>query len=211
MKTLKKIKAFRFILILALVFSTFMGCKKDDSASGINSGGAYKAIPIIGTQGAMGVKLTDDFAIAGLAEVNVEIANLQVHYTDAKIGNDGWVSLGVEARVYNLLDLQHNATVILAENTHLPLGQISQVRMSFGTHNSVVVFDNEKRLLYPMIIATGPAADVNLNVVSKIRNDKNLVVVLSFNSATSVNNKEGTYIMHPSVEVKSISLGLDTE
>jgi hypothetical protein len=64
--------------------------------------------------GDMTVKMTD--APGDYLQVNVDVNRVEVHYAD----NTSWMTLNTQSGVYNLLDLQNNITVVLAnELTYL--------------------------------------------------------------------------------------------
>src|SRR4051812_6830581 len=107
-----KIKSniFKTVTVLLLLFLFSAGCKKKELQNG-----------------EMTVRMTD--APASFMKVNVEITGFEVNH-DSK----GWISLPVQPGIYNLLDLQNNVSVVLADHADIPIGKINQLRLILGSH-----------------------------------------------------------------------------
>ena len=90
----------RMFILTALTIGLFIvGCTKDEMNTG-----------------KMMIKMTD--APANFTEVNVEVQEIQVHYTNNNNTN-GWVTLNTNAGVYNLLDLQNDVSVVIVDPQNL--------------------------------------------------------------------------------------------
>lgn len=175
MKTLVKT-----ILSLLLLMSFSFGvtsCKKEEQ------------------RGAMTVKMTD--APADYLKVYVEVIGMQVH-SEA----NGWMHLPVNAGIYNLLDLQNNASVILSSNAQLPAGKINQMRLILGTNNSLVTIQGT----YDLKVPGGDETGLKINVNETIMPNHTVVILLDFDAAASVVDKgNGTYSLKPVISVKSVT------
>lgn len=185
MKTIGKI-----LVLLALVSGCVLllsACKKDMHV------------------GTMRVKMTD--APSAYSQVNVEILAVEAHYSDEKMGASGWVKLPVKASVYDLMALQNNVTAVLAENTEMPLGHITQLRLILGDNNSVVISNQANGyFIYPMDVPSSANTGIKINIDGRIESNKNLVVVLDFDAAASVKvTGNDTYHMDPVIKVKSVT------
>jgi hypothetical protein len=82
--------------------------------------------------GSLTVSLKD--GPADYEEVNVDLQNVEVYIKDAS--SAGWYALKTNRGIYNLLNFQQ-ASMILATQTKIPAGSISQIRLTFGSNNSV--------------------------------------------------------------------------
>lgn len=71
---------------------------------------------------------------ADYEEVNVDLQNVEVYIKDA--AQAGWYALKTNRGIYNLLNFQQTS-MILAAQTKIPAGSISQIRLTFGNENSV--------------------------------------------------------------------------
>lgn len=177
MKTL-----FKFITVVLVFVSIAIitnSCKKENPQ-------AY---------GHMTVKMTD--APADYLEVNVQVIGLQVHHE-----NSGWVTLPVNVGIYDLLDLQHNVTVALANNVQLPVGKISQIRLMLGSNNSLVTVQDTFALKVP----SGEESGLKINLHETIQPHNIMEIVLDFDAAASiVDTGSGNYILKPVIKVKSVT------
>src|SRR5579872_5936682 len=117
------------------------------------------------------------------------------------MGSAGWIGLNTKAGVYNMLLLQNDVTAVLTDDTRLPLGKITQLRLILGGNNSVVEINSQVR--HPLVI---PGGDIKLNVDSEIDSNKALQIILDFEASGSINlTGNGTYQMNPVViKVQSV-------
>lgn len=186
MKTL--IKLFSLVIVgigLALVVNS---CKKE--AVGPNDG--Y-----------MSVSMTD--APADYVKVNVEIIDVQVH-NEAQ----GWVSLPTNKGIYNLLDLQNNASVALASDATVPAGKMTQMRLVLGSNNTIVVGGKSLNTTvldtFDLKVPSGAETGLKVNLNFNLSPNKHMVVLLDFDAAASiVEHGNGTYSLKPVVKVKSVT------
>lgn len=172
-------KLITVVLVFASVAIITNSCKKEDPK-------AY---------GQMTVKMTD--APADYLEVNVDVIGIQVHHESS-----GWVTLPVNAGIYNLLDLQNNVTMALATNVQLPVGKISQIRLILGSNNSLVTVQDTFDLKVP----SGEESGLKINLHETIQPHSIMEIVLDFDAATSVvESGVGRYHLKPVIKVKSVT------
>lgn len=154
--------------------------------------------------GYVSVNMTD--APANYLKVNVEILDVQVHNE-----TQGWVSLPTNVGIYNLLDLQNNATVALASEATVPAGKLNQMRMVLGSHNSLIVNVSDDPLIivadtFDLKVPSGEETGLKMNLSYTLSPDKHMVVLLDFDAAASVVDKgNGTYSLKPVIKVKSVT------
>lgn len=106
--------------LITLLFIGFASCSDDDSENN-NEGNAKLAI-----------RLTD--APGDYEHVFVDVEEVEIKYSD---GRDD-VNLGINAGVYDLLELTAGVNVLLFDD-EVPAGNISQIRLILGDDNTIVV------------------------------------------------------------------------
>lgn len=148
----------------------------------------------------MTVKMTD--APGDYLAVNVEVIGMDIHYFDTKNQAHEWVSLNVNKGVYNLLDLQNDVTVTLAQNEEVPLGEINQMRLILGSNNSLVLSDSSVHYLK---VPSGEETGIKININQEIKYKNELEVVIDFDAHESVVEKgNGEYNLKPVIKLKSV-------
>jgi hypothetical protein len=166
-------------MLAAMLLAFVWGCKKSDP------------------NGYMTVMMTD--APGDYLQVNVDIKQVSVHYAN---GNN-WVNLNTNAGVYNLLTLQNNITTVLANNTQVPSGKVSQIRLLLGTNNTVMLSADSS--IHPLKIPSAYTSGVKINVDAQIPSQNSVTITLDYDADASVNKEgNGDYIMNPVIRVKSI-------
>lgn len=146
-------------------------------------------------QARMTVKMTD--APANYLAVNVDVIGVSVN-----TAGGGWIDLPVQAGVYDLLQLQNNVTVVLANNVVIPTGRINQVRLLLGPNNSITTTTGT----FPLTIPSGQESGLKINVNYDIINNANVIMVLDFDAGASVvENGNGSFSLKPVIKVLSIT------
>jgi hypothetical protein len=132
------------------------------------------------------MKLTD--SPGDYQEVNVDIKGAQV-YSDKK----GWVDLDVKAGVYNLLQLTNGNKVLIASGA-VATGNVSQVRLILGEHNTVRIADQ----VYVLETPSSQQSGLKLNIHDEIMPNASYTLILDFDASKSV-VKTGNerYILKP--------------
>ncbi|MDP2686820.1 MAG: DUF4382 domain-containing protein [Aequorivita sp.] len=129
--------------LIALLFIGFASCSDDDSKN--NEGNAKLA-----------VRLTD--APGDYEAVFVDVEEVVIKYNN---GED--VLLGINAGVYNLLELTAGVNVLLF-NDEVPAGNISQIRLVLGENNTIVVDGQTLPLATPSAQQSGLKIQINENL-----------------------------------------------
>lgn len=174
MKTI--VKLMMSVAIVAGLATATLSCKKDQK-----------------TTGHMTVKMTD--APAEYVAVNVEVIGVNVH-----VDGQGWINLPIKPGIYNLLELQNDVTVVLADNIEMPVGKVSQVRLVLGSQNSITTAEGTFELKVP----SGEESGLKINVHEEIAPNKLLIMVLDFDAnASVVVTGNGSFSLKPVIKVKS--------
>lgn len=114
-------KKFTGILVALFAVTVLFSCSDDDSSNGGKAG--------------VKVRLTD--APGDYSEVHIEVLDVMIK-SDASEDEDSWVSLGVEPRGVDLLELTGGVTELLAD-AEIEAGYLSQIRLVLGTDNYLVL------------------------------------------------------------------------
>jgi Domain of unknown function (DUF4382) len=168
-------------IILALLLATsvgvFISCKKTETTSTLS------------------VRLTD--APTALDQVNVDIREVHVKFSDDSIGNDGWVNLATNARVYNLLALQNGVDTVLATGS-FPNNVVKQIRFVLGPNNTV----KDNGVVYPLTVPSGSESGLKIKVSKSLQATLETLVI-DFDAALSVKREgPGDYKLRPVLKVK---------
>lgn len=139
MKSLLKIS------LIALLIVGFTACSSDDDAT--NNDGNAK----------LSLRLTD--APGDYDAVFVDVEEVVIKYN----GGQDDVVLGINAGVYNLLELTAGVNVLLF-NDEVPAGNISQIRLVLGEDNTIVVDGQVLPLDTPSAQQSGLKIQVNENL-----------------------------------------------
>lgn len=166
------------VMILFAIASVFTGCSKDDPSARII------------------VTLTD--SPGDFDAVNVDIEAIEVH---RQMGNQesGWISLGnINSGVYDLLELTNGTEVVLTD-TEYPAGQISQMRLILGEHNTLETDGQTIDLTVPSGAESGLKLIVNENLIAGLT----YTFKLDFDAARSVvkSGGSGSYNLKPVIRV----------
>lgn len=169
---MKRMKISALAFIAAVVFAT--ACSDDENARIV-------------------IRLTD--SPGDYQAVNVDIQDIQVSGEGG-----GWQSLaGVNAGVYNLLDLTDGRETVLTSSAYRT-GKINQIRLVLGENNSVVIDGDSLELTTPSAQQSGLKLLHNATLTAGIT----YAILLDFDAAKSV-VKTGSekYILKPVIKVVS--------
>lgn len=206
MKTLKQVKTYA-LAAFAAVALLVSGCKKDQMISSNTATETTDAsrdpnLLIPGGPGSIHM-LMESTPAEGLGVVQVSISSVHVHYTDHRIGRNGWVLISKEATSYNLQQYHDGNTVNIGQNKRMPLGVIDQVRLNLGDYNYVIWADEQGRHFSKLTVTDHIGIAYTRAVINRM--DSHLQMRINFSAATSVSNEgSGTYILDPIVTVTSI-------
>ncbi len=172
----------RMFILTALTIGLFIvGCTKDEMNTG-----------------KMMIKMTD--APANFTEVNVEVQEIQVHYTNNNNTN-GWVTLNTNAGVYNLLDLQNDVSVVIVDPQNLSVGKITQMRLILGQQNTVATTDS----IYPLKLASQDETGLKIVTPFNIVANKTISILVDFDAEQSVVVEgDESFRLKPVIKIKSV-------
>ena len=186
MKTLKKI----FAALMAIALTAAVGCKKDDAPAG------FMAMHVTETRD------NPSSPPSNMTAVYIEVTSVEVHYANEDEGNSGWVALHTKAGIYDLLALQNDVTAVLADDTKLPIGEVTQIRLILGSKNSIVITGNRE---FPLVVPSGEQSGIKINVNTSIPEGLHMTVTLAFDADKSiVLDGNGEYKLKPVIAVKSV-------
>ena len=175
---MKTLKIIFFAATLVVGISTFISCKKDKE-----------------TNSTLQIRLTD--APTALQEVNVDIREVHVKFSDDSLSNNGWITLAANARVYNLLALQNGVDTVLATGI-FPNDIVKEIRFVLGPNNTV----KDNGTVYPLTIPSGSESGLKIKV-SKALQATLETLVIDFDAALSVKKEgPGDYKLRPVLKLK---------
>lgn len=166
--------------LIALLFIGFTSCSDDDS----NNEGTAK----------LAVRLTD--APGDYEAVFVDVEEVVIKYNG---GDD--VLLGINAGIYNLLELTAGVNVLLF-NDEVPAGNISQIRLVLGENNTIVVDGQTLPLATPSAQQSGLKIQINENLEPGILYE----FMLDFDVDKSiVSQGNGEYSLKPVIRATTVA------
>lgn len=161
-----------------------------------------------------GLALCCSALMAGLTACNKDegegTAQLKVHLTDGPADYDavlidvrqveihsdgaGWQSFDLlHPGVYNLLDFNNGMDTLIADAT-LPSGNISQMRLILGTHNSIIV----NGVTYPLATPSAQQSGLKFNIHQQLEAGAVYDMWIDFDAGKSVVQQgNGTYSLKP--------------
>jgi Domain of unknown function (DUF4382) len=177
-KKMKKSNVILFAMVMLMAVGAFFSCKKDKD-----------------TTSTLQVRLTD--APTALQEVNVDIKEVHVKFSDDSLSNDGWVTLATNARIYNLLNLQNGVDTVLATGV-FPNDVVKEIRFVLGPNNSV----RDNGVVYPLVIPSGGSSGLKIKIKKSLQATLETLVI-DFDAALSVKQEgPGDYKLRPVLKIK---------
>lgn len=177
---MKKIKNyFLSLLAVASITALAVSCNDNDDSE------------VAGTS-KITVRMTDD--PGDYDEVNVEVVDVEI-----KSPEGGWMSIGNNPGVYNLLDLTGGVSVILADSI-VPSGYLGQMRLILGENNTVV----KDGVTYPLRTPSAQQSGLKLQINQTLEPDFTYNFLLDFDVHHSVvveAGNSGNYNLHPVIRV----------
>lgn len=160
----------------------FISCSKDNSENAGTSN--------------LQVRLTDGPTY--LAEVNVDIKEVRVKFSDDSSSTSGWVTMNTNAGVYDLLKLQNGVDTLLA-TAPLPKDVVKEIRFILGTNNSI---KDTFGVVYPLTIPSGSESGLKIKVSKKLNADLETLII-DFDAALSIfQTGTGDYKLKPVLKIK---------
>jgi len=174
-------KKFTFLTFACFIF--FAACKKPG-------------------HGGLTVSLKD--GPADYQEINVEIENIEIYLDGA---SKGWYKLNTNKGIYNILLFQ-STSALLASNNHIPAGKTSQMRITFGEHNSIKENDN----YYPLQARRQPGEKLSVIIPSTfvVTDNGMLNILVDMDAERSViKTGKNKYELNPVLISGTVSSPLD--
>ena len=143
----------------------------------------------------LNVRLTD--APTAYEEVNVDIREVRVKFSDDTLSNSGWVTLTTYPGIYNLLAYQNGVDTLLGTGV-FPLQVVKEIRFVLGPNNTI----KDAGVVYPLTIPSGSESGLKIKINKKL-NATLETIIIDFDAALSV-TKEGTgdYKLRPVLKIK---------
>jgi hypothetical protein len=146
-------------------------------------------------QATLQVRLTDN--PTGLREVNVDIRQVRVKFTDDSLGNDGWLDMATVAGIYDLLRLQNGVDTVLATGVY-PAATLKEIRLILGPNNTV---KDTLNVIHPLTIPSGGESGLKIKVNKKL--GANLqTLLIDFDAALSIKKESSGYKLRPVLKIK---------
>ena len=166
----------------------FAACRKSSSASG---GPAQ-----------LEVRLTDDPATYDAVYIDVE--KVEVNVSGDTGTTSGWQTLPLlRPGIYNLLNFRNGIDTVLASSS-LPAGTLSQMRLTLGSNNSVVINGQS----YPLKTPSGQQSGLKFNIHATLTSDIVYRLWIDFDAGSSiVTTGNGGYILKPVIRTYSEAIG----
>lgn len=175
--------SFKFLAAVAAVtIVVIASCSKDNSNDGATS--------------TLHVRMTD--GPTNLAEVNVDIKEVRVKFSDDTSSTSGWLSMPTNAGVYNLLGLQNGVDTLLA-TLIVPQETIKEIRFILGSNNSI---KDTFGVVYPLTIPSGSESGLKIKVNKKLTAALETLLI-DFDAALSIfQTGAGDYKLKPVLKIK---------
>jgi len=171
-------KILPYLLAASAIFGALSGCEKSTDAT---------------TD--LRIRLTDNPYNA--TEVNVDIEQVRVKFSDDDRDDEGWRDLDTRAGIYNLLDFQDGIDTLVA-NAIVPAQPLKEIRFVLGNDNSIRI-DN---VLYPLTIPSGSSSGLKIKVNKSLREGIDSILI-DFDAALSIIQEgNGDYKLKPVLKVK---------
>ncbi len=141
---------------------------------------------------------TSEKDLSLLTNVFLDIQGVQVHGSD-----DGWVSLPTHTGSYDLFYLEDNAAMVLVDQTSVPIGKVSQLRLVLGPHNFIII----DGIIYALKVPSGQESGLKINIDQSIGHYEGIIITLNFDPNNSiVEEGNGEYLLKPVIRLDMIYL-----
>jgi Domain of unknown function (DUF4382) len=168
--------------VAAVTITVIASCSKNESNDGATS--------------TLHVRMTD--GPTNLAEVNVDIKEVRVKFSDDTSSTNGWLSMPTNAGVYNLLGLQNGVDALLATLV-VPRETIKEIRFVLGPNNSI---KDTFGVVYPLTIPSGSESGLKIKINKKLAASLETVLI-DFDAALSIfKTGAGDYKLKPVLKIK---------
>jgi hypothetical protein len=185
---MKKTKLIFLLLTLNVGLLIFAACRKSSSTSG-------------GT-GRLEVRLTDD--PSPYDAVLIDVQKVEVNVSADSGTSKGWQTLPLlRPGVYNLLDFRNGIDTVLA-SMDLPAGTLSQMRLTLGSNNSVVINGQS----FPLKTPSAQQSGLKFNIHATLTSGIVYRLWIDFNAGSSiVTTGNGGFILKPVIRTYTEAIG----
>ena len=172
----------QLLVLLLATFTMVVACKKDNN-------GTHQVT----------VRLTDNPFNA--EEVNVDIHSVQLKYNDDNNNgtndDEGWVTINTNDSIYNLLNLQNDVNVVLAQGPY-NYDHLKEIRLILGTNNSIKIGGS----VFPLTVPSGSSSGLKIKVDRDLHEGDNDFLI-DFDAALSIHETgNGQYMLRPVIRLK---------
>ena len=171
------------VSIIFVSSMTFISCSKDknEEANGSST---------------LNVRLTD--APGAFDEVNIDVREVKVKFSDDSTSADGWVTLTTFPGIYNLLALQNGVDTLLATGV-FPTQVVKEIRFVLGPDNTVT---DTLGVVYPLTVPSGSESGLKLKI-NKALDETLETIIIDFDAALSIHQTgAGNYMLKPVLRIK---------
>jgi hypothetical protein len=132
------------------------------------------------------VRMTD--APGDYEEVNIDLVSVEVNSD-----NGGWQTLKCKQGIYNLLKLSNGLDTMIG-NSVIPSGNVSQIRLILGEHNTL----KTNGVVYPLSTPSAEQSGLKLQVHENLVPNIAYTILLDFDAGRSiVQTGSGAYKLKP--------------
>ena len=175
----KTILIFTAILFTASI--VLVSCSKDDNQAAGSS--------------TLNVRLTD--APILLDEVNIDIREVNIKFSDDSLATDSWIPLTTFPGVYNLIALQNGVDTLLATGV-FPTQVVKEIRFVLGPNNTVM---DTLGIVHPLTVPGGSESGLKLKI-NRALNATLETILIDFDAALSIHQTgNGTYMLKPVLRI----------
>jgi len=152
--------------------------------------------------GQLQVRLTD--APGPYDAVYIDVEKVEVNVSSDSGSSSGWQTLPLlRPGIYNLLNFRNGIDTVLA-SVNLPAGTVSQLRLTLGNNNSVVINGQS----YPLKTPSAQQSGLKFNIHATLTSGIVYRLWIDFNAGSSiVTTGNGGYILKPVIRTFTEAIG----
>ena|SRR5687768_4399628 len=136
-----------------------------------------------------------------LNAIYLDVIQCEVHYS-SPAAMEGWHALPTNAGIYNLLEIDSDATVVLVHDTLMQHGDVTQYRLILGPNNTIDIDGT----IYPLKVPSAEESGLKINLHDNLNFATECEIVLAFDPYHSiVEQGNGGYILKPVILVEVLN------
>ena len=188
MRTIKKSLLFSGLILLSIILTFQIGCKKSE-----NKGTAQFSLSLE----------SSNVTRATYDEVNIDILKASIHTSTDAGETSGWIDLPTTTGVYDLLDYDAGNDTIFAFDPFVEVMTVSQIRLILGNANTIVA----DGVTYDLDTPSAQTSGLKIQVHTQLQPDLSYKVVLDFDVDKSiVNTGNNKYKLSPVINATIVQL-----